>query len=265
MGRTGQAPALRQDQWRLWLEWLKERAGPRVWLAIFLTGSLGLRCSEALTLKREHVLLDGTMPKVTVEGHVPGQRKSPGEVYVRKQHIETLRRVFRNGVDAKRTRGHKHGKGVKKLVSYSQHWSPPRVGFIFAGRCGASKGHLTYHAVYAHVKRQAKTFARALRYQGKPVGPEVEKLRPHSGRATLITELMGEGMCTAMSMKYARHSADSFKVHLKYGRLTLDDVKAACDVLPNSRKRTKWSQLSTKELLVAQKDISKELAIRSKK
>ena len=28
------------------------------------------------------------------------------------------------------------------------------------------------------------------------------KMRPHSGRATLITELMGEGLSTAMSMKY---------------------------------------------------------------
>ena len=94
---------------------------------------------------------------------------------------------------------------------------------------------------------------------GQPVTPELSKLRPHSGRATLITELMGEGMTTAMSMKYARHSPDSFKVHLKYGRLSLDDVKKACDLLPSSRPRAKWSALSTKELLAAQKGIDKEL------
>ena len=69
-------------------------------------------------------------------------------------------------------------------------------------------------------------------------------------------------MCTAMSMKYARHAPESFKVHLKYGRLTLEDVKAACDVLQSSRKRTKWNSLSTKELLEAKADIEKELQVR---
>ena len=114
MPRAGQAAALRQHQWRLWLEFLKEHAGPRVWLAIFMTGSLGLRCSEALTLRAEHVALDGQVPKVTVMGLVPGALKSPGEVYVRKQHIQLLRQCFKTGVTAKRTRGHKYGKGRGK-------------------------------------------------------------------------------------------------------------------------------------------------------
>ena len=162
-------------------------------------------------------------------------------------------------------RGHKHGKGASKTTTYTEHWVPPKSGFIFAGRSGTKKGHLTYHAIYNHVKRQAKAFAKDLRLRGCPAGPEVERLRPHSGRATLITELMGEGMCTAMSIKYARHAPDSFQVHLKYGRLTLEDVKAACDALPGARKRTKWSSLSTKELLAAQKGIAKELSLRVKK
>jgi integrase len=264
MARRGQAPAPRQDQWKLWLEWLKARCGPRIYLVIYLTGALGLRCSEALTLKREDVNIDGAVPKVTIAGQVPGSKKSPGDVYVRKQHMHNLRHILKEGVTAKRTRGHKYGKGTRKTVTFNEHWVPPTRGFIFQGREDAPKGHLTYHAVYAHVKRQARAFAKDLAAQGKPVGAEVAKLRPHSGRATLITELMGEGMCTAMSMKYARHSPDSYKVHLKYGRLTLDDVKEACDRLPSSRPRTKWSTWSTKALLSAQKNISKELAIRAK-
>lgn len=264
MGRVGQAPALRQQQWKLWLEWLKERAGPRAWLAIFLTGALGLRCSEALTLKRENIHLEGAIPKITIEGQVPGSQKSPGEVYVRKQHIEILRQVFSEGVHVQRVRGHKHGKGQLKHIAYDQRWTPPRTGCIFQGRAGGAKGHMTYHAVYQQIKRQIAKFARFLKSKKLPVGPEVAKLRPHSGRATLITELMGEGMCTAMSMKYARHAPDSFKVHLKYGRLTLDDVKAACDRLQSSRPKTKWSSMTTKDLLAAQRGISKELALRVK-
>ena len=262
MPRPGQAAALSQYQWRQWLEFLKEHAGPRVWLAIFMTGALGLRCSEALTLRAEHVLLDGNVPKVTVMGLVPGALKSPGEVYVRKQHVQLLRQCFKTGITAKRTRGHKYGKGRTKTVTYSEHWIPPKHGYLFLPRSGSNKGHMTYHAVYKHVKSQARAFAMHLKAKGHPVGPELTKLRPHSGRATLITQLMGEGMCTAMSMKYARHAPESFKIHLKYGRLTLDDVKAACDALQSSRKKTKWSSLSTKELMEAKAAIEKELKTR---
>ena len=120
MGRRGQAPALNAQQWKLWLEWLKERAGPRVWLAVFLTGALGLRCSEALTSKRENIQLDGATPKITIDGQVPGARKSPGEVYVRKQHVDTLRQALRAGVCVQRVRGHKYGKGLQKNISYSK-------------------------------------------------------------------------------------------------------------------------------------------------
>jgi integrase len=255
----GQAPALRQVQWRQWLAWLREGAGPHIYFVIFLTGALGLRCSEALTLRREDIFLDGPTPKIVIAGRVAGAKKSPGEVYVRKQHVMLIRKILREGITAQRTRGHKHGKGPKSLVTFTKTWHVPKAGYIFPARRGAKKGHLHYQAVYHHIARETKHFARHLAKLGQPVAPELSKLRPHSGRATLITELMGEGMTTAMSMKYARHAPDSFKVHLKYGRLSLEDVKNACDLLPSSRPRAKWSSLSTKELLAAQKGIQKEL------
>jgi hypothetical protein len=99
-------------------------------------------------------------------------------------------------------------------------------------------------------------------FQGQNVSDEVARLRPHSGRATVITELMGEGLVTAMSMKYARHAPGSFKVHLGYSRLTLMDVKMACDKLSSSRKKTKWSEWATKDLLAAQREINRELTAR---
>ena len=107
---TGQAPALRQAQWRQWLDWLRDRAGPHIYFVIFLTGALGLRCLEALTFRREDIYLDGPIPKIVIAGRVPGATKSPGEVYVRQQHIVLLRKMLRKGVTAQRTRGHKHGK-----------------------------------------------------------------------------------------------------------------------------------------------------------
>jgi integrase len=264
-GRSGQAPALSIPQWKLWLEWLRDHAGPRVYFVIMLTGALGLRCSEALSLKREDISLSAAIPKVLIAGHTPGATKSPGDVYVRKHHLCLMRGYLRNGITAARTRGHKHGKGTRRTITYKQHWDIPGAGYIFRGRHKASKGHLHYQAVYSAVKREAPKFARFLAQQGKPVSPEVAKLRPHSGRATLITELMGEGMVTALSMKYARHAPDSYKVHLKYGRLTLDDVKAACDALRGSRRTTQWSTMTTQALLQAQKAIAGELQVRLQK
>ena len=66
-------------------------------------------------------------------------------------------------------------------------------------------------------------------------------------------------MVITLSMKYARHAPGSYKVHLKYGRLTLDDVKAACDALRGSRRKAQWTTMTTQNLLHAQKAIVREL------
>ena len=102
----------------------------------------------------------------------------------------------------------------------------------------------------------------SLKKDGGAWSAEIAELRPHSGRATLITELMGEGMTTAMSMKYARHAPGSIKVHLKYGRLTLKDVKDACDSIGNP-DGNKWSAMSTKQLLKIQGQINSVLKQRA--
>lgn len=266
MAKYGQAPGLAVSQWKLWLDWLREHAGPRIYLVIFLTGAFGLRCGEALALKREDVCLDAAIPKLIISGESPGAAKSPGEVYIRKQHMAQLRSFLKHGVESARTRGHKHGKGVRKTITYKTHFRVPSSGYIFQARAKSGSGFLHYNAVHRAVRREAPRFAKHLRDCGKPIAPEVAKLRPHSGRATLITELMGEGMATAMSMKYARHAPDSYRVHLRYGRLTLSDVKAACDALPGGRaKKTQWSSMSTSTLLAAQRAINKELELRLNK
>ncbi len=259
-----QAPALTQRQWKKWLEWLKEHAGARVYFAIFLTSAFGLRCSEALALKREDICLNAAVPKIRISGEASGAKKSPGEVYVRKQHMNLMRSILKDGISVERPKGHKHGTGVRKNILKREHYTVPRKGYIFLSRTRASKPYLHYHAIYDHVRRQAPLFHKHLAKMGEHVSPEVANLRPHSGRATLITELMGEGLVTALSMKYARHAPESYKVHLRYGRLTLDDVKQACDALSTSRRSTKWTGMSTDQLLSAQKEIAKELAVRFK-
>ena len=50
-------------------------------------------------------------------------------------------------------------------------------------------------------------------------------------------------------------------MHLKYGQLTLKDVKAACDEVDLAKGKSKlnWAQMSTKDLKEVQRDIGQEL------
>ena len=77
--------------------------------------------------------------------------------------------------------------------------------------------------------------------------PLLRMIRPHSGRATFITQLMNSGMSLAHSMKAARHSPSSIRVHLRYGQLTLEDVRTALDK-PFGQARAAMMDMSVKEL-----------------
>ena len=111
-----QAPALTVRQFSLWLEWLRDHCGPRVYLAVLFTGAFGLRCSESLALKRADICLDAAIPKIRITGETPGARKSPGDVYVRKHHMKLTRSFLKDGIGTQRTVRHKHGQGAKGLI-----------------------------------------------------------------------------------------------------------------------------------------------------
>ena len=182
------------------------------------------------------------------------------DVYIRKQHIKVLKQFIKEGIAVSRQKGHKYGtREVTELFQL------PAKGFIFKSRAKADQSHLHYHAVYDHIRRQAPKFLDHLQKEGKQWRPEIAKLRPHSGRATLITELMGEGLTIALSMKYARHAPGSYKVHLKYSRLTLADVLDACDATRASnpkKAKQQWANMPMKDLLTCQKEITTELSRR---
>ena len=49
---------------------------------------------------------------------------------------------------------------------------------------------------------------------------------------------------------------------MRYGQLSLSDVKRACDALPSSGKRFAWGSLSLRELKAARRSIDKEIVER---
>ena len=209
--------------------------------------------------------IEAAIPSVCVTGENRGGRKSPGQVYIRKQHVMLLQKYLRKGITIQRLKKHKHGEGKMKMIKIEDTYLVPKSGFIFPARKGAKYPYLHYHAVYDHVRRQAPLFLQHLMHKGKKWAPAVAKLRPHSVRATLITELMGEGLATALSMKYARHAPTSYKVHIRYGRLTLADLKQALDATRASNPKTtkrQWGQMSNADLLQCQKEITREPARR---
>jgi hypothetical protein len=64
----GQAPALSLRMWKEWLKWILSTAGPKIFFVMFLTGGFGLRCGEALALKREGINLEAMIPKLIITG-----------------------------------------------------------------------------------------------------------------------------------------------------------------------------------------------------
>ena len=149
---------------------------------------------------REDIDISGDIPKIKVAGDVAGNRKSPGDVYIRKHHAQWLKDFVRKGYTVNRSRKHRFGKGKGKRIQYEDTYFVPEKGFLFTSRTKAKKATLHYHAVYAYaqVRKQAPKFLDYLHKSGQKWTSEVAKLRPHSGRATLITELMGEGMTTSL-------------------------------------------------------------------
>ena len=139
----------------------------RIYFVVMLTGAFGLRCSEALALKREDICLGGDVPKVRITGETTGARKSPGDVYVRKQHIKLMRDHMNNGITVERQQGHKHGKGKKRQICKKDTFHVPLSGYIFKARKNSKVGHLHYHAVYDHIVKQAPKFYKHLRASGE--------------------------------------------------------------------------------------------------
>ena len=113
-GPVGQTPALPKRMWKQWLQWLQAKDGARIYVVVPLTGAFGLRMGEALALKAEDIDLQAENPKLKVAGDTCGNRKSPGDVYIRKRHLKFLRDMFRNGVTAERDNRHTHGKGAQQ-------------------------------------------------------------------------------------------------------------------------------------------------------
>ena len=118
-----QAPALTRQTWAKWIDFVKDDAKPEICFVIWLTGALGLRCGEAVALRREDFGLDAEEPYVCAAGHTKGAKKSPGYIYVSRSNWRFLTRTLAKGLATTRSLGTKHGTRTRE-----EEYAPPAKG-----------------------------------------------------------------------------------------------------------------------------------------
>ena len=123
-----------------------------MFFASWLTGALGLRCGEAVALRREDFGLDAEEPYVCAAGHTVGAKKSPGYIYVSRSNWRFLQQTLAKGLSTTRPLGTKHGTRTRE-----EEYMPPAKGYLFGARTGATRPHLNYIAVYYKIKEPAPT------------------------------------------------------------------------------------------------------------
>ena len=141
-----------------------------------------------------------------------GRAKSPGDVPIDSEDLEELKRL-QKGLKKKRTLKNQHGAFTRWDVF---PW--PSAGRLFPTKTGMATNHKGVRGVQKAIGKLAPNFDK-LRPDNS-----FSRIRSHSGRATRITMLMGEGMPMFLSMRYARHAPGSYETHLGYARLTVKDI-----------------------------------------
>ena len=121
----------------------------------YLLGGFGLRCGEAIALRRCDIVLQAEVPYLAAAGHVWGAKKSPGKIYVSHAKARVLKRILKEGISVARQVKSRHG-----LRGRTETFQVPEVGFIFQGRQGSAKSHLNYMAVYHSVRNMAPLLMR---------------------------------------------------------------------------------------------------------
>ena len=138
---------------------------------------------------------------------------SPGHVYIRNRDLPWVRNLLEKGIQATCTKGHRLGTGRKKQIQRVQTYIAPKRGYLFTSRTGCHgtflklmnrlhQKHVVWWSGLSARDLLSNTWTTTPSTQQWRNGPlpswrsskSKARLRPHSGRAALITELMGQGL-----------------------------------------------------------------------
>ena len=163
---------------------------------IELTALFALRCGEACSLMAEDFCLQAEPPylKVGKRPGAPRARKSPGDVPISDEQVARIHELQTAGVTQTR---HKRNRYAQWEVQ--DHYIMPKHGLLFPSeRQARTEMPITYHAVWSAISRLAIKFDKLYPENG------FKDIRTHSGRATAITLMMGQGLPMPITMTYAR-------------------------------------------------------------
>ena len=156
-----QAPALSEQDWDSWCDFIKATHSCRLYVLIQLTCMFALRCGEAAMLTGEDFDLENSPASLRIPSE-EGRNKSPGSIPILPEQVELIKLWRTEGVcssiEKKTNKTHK--------MTYPDHFVLPS-----GGRCFKSRGtyggevmeqdHLSYHAVWAAVRGLANKMAKS--------------------------------------------------------------------------------------------------------
>ena len=176
--KLGQANPLHGKTWDAWLEHVKQHAGPKYYLALYLTQALCVRISQSLMLRAED--FDWRTPRVYI-------RKFKGQRAVWKPILPSVLKVLK-GIRKNRLRN-----------KAGETWAWTSKGWLFPSRRNAKRPHTSKDTVCHIVAKVRQTFVKK-----HPSLKNAKTIRTHSGRRHCISRLSAEGLSSEVGMVWAQ-------------------------------------------------------------
>ena len=191
--KLGKAHSLPGERWLDWLNYMKDHAGAKYFLVLYLTCALCVRATQAARL----TCADFHFKKGRV--WVARFKKHPGTFKT------LLPSVLRFLKEVKR-------KGIKSAAG-SFKW--PKDGFLFPSRKKAKAKHMSKDVLGATIRRHRTNFLKAFRRKYPDLeDPEGKTIRSHSGRRHCISKMVAHDMSPNVIMGFAQ--IESYRVFKHY-------------------------------------------------
>ena len=191
--RIGKAHSLPGTRWTLWLEFMKEHAGGKYWLLLYLTSALCLRVTQVTRLKTSDFQFKKGKVWVGKFKRHPGVFKP-----LLPSVLQVIKKVKRSGV---------------KSTWNKYVW--PRDGFLFPSRRGSQVPHMTKDTVGACIRKHRQAFVQKYKRQFPDLSDgQAKAIRSHSGRRHCVSKMSSADLSPNVIMGFAQ--IESYRVFKHY-------------------------------------------------
>ena len=191
--KLGKANSLPGQRWSLWLDFMREQAGGKYWLLLWLSSTLCLRVTQVARLKTS----DFQLKKAKV--WIGSFKKHAGTFKpLLPSVLKVIKKIKRSGV---------------KSSCCAYKW--PREGLLFPSRKGSRLPHMSKDTVGACIRRFRKSFVQKYKRQFPDLcEPQAKAIRSHSGRRHCVSKMSSADMSPNLIMGFAQ--IESYRVFRQY-------------------------------------------------